>query len=273
MCAVLGVTESGYYRWLKHRDRVTKRELLLVEIKKIYDEHEDNDNYGVDRIKTALCQKGIERSRSTVYRAMKEGGYLHRKRVPHGITKASPEEQKAENLINGDFHADRPITKLLSDISEIPYASGKLYISPILDCHNGEIVALEIRDNMKKELCMDTVRQLKRRYGDLNHVILHTDRGCQYTSHEFRALLKEYGMLQSLSGTGKCYDNAKMESFFATLKKEKLYKLPTYNMSKEAVITAIYRYVFAYYNTIRINSFNPDGLPPVAMRQKGRLVA
>ena len=81
-------------------------------------------------------------------------------------------------------------------------------------------------------------------------------------------MLKEYGMIQSLSGTGRCYDNARMESFFATLKKEKLYKLPTYRMSKEAVITAIYRYIFAYYNTIRINSFNADGLPPVKMRKK-----
>ena len=66
----------------------------MVEIQKIFDEHEDNENYGVDRIKAALKQKGIERSRSTVYRRMKEGGYLHRKRVPHGITKASPEEQR-----------------------------------------------------------------------------------------------------------------------------------------------------------------------------------
>ncbi len=270
---MLGVTESGYYKWLKHRGRKKQRELLLVEIQKIYDEHKDNENYGVDRIKSALRQKGIDRSRSTVYRAMKEGGYLHRRRKPHGITKATPEEQKEENLIKRDFHADKPIAKLLSDISEIPYANGKLYISPILDCHNGEIVALEIRDNMKKELCMDTLRQLKHRYGDLRNVILHTDRGCQYTSNEFRALLKEYGMRQSLSGTGKCYDNARMESFFATLKKEKLYKIPTYRMSKEEVISAIYRYVFAYYNTIRINSFNPDGLPPVQMRQKNRAAA
>ncbi len=273
MCPVLGVTESGYYKWLKHRGRKTKRELLLVEIERIYAEHEDNENYGIERIKTALRQKGIKRSRSTVYRTMKEGGYLHRKRVPHGITKASPEEQEAENLIKREFHADKPVTKLLSDISEIPYANGKLYISPILDCHNGEIVALEIRENMKKELCIDTVKQLKHRYGDLRDVILHTDRGCQYTSREFRSLLKKYGMLQSLSGTGKCYDNARMESFFATLKKEKLYKLPTYRMSKEEVITAIYRYIFAYYNTIRVNSFNPEGLPPVKMRDKFKIAA
>lgn len=267
MCKALGVTESGYYKWQKSRDKSTKRQLLLDEIKKIYDEHPDNENYGVDRIQTALQQKGFKRSRSTVYRAMKEGGYLHKKRTSHGITKATPDEQKAQNLIKRDFRAAEPLTKLLSDVSEMQCANGKIYISPILDCHNGEIVALEIRDNMKKELCIDTVKQLKYRYGDLKNVILHTDRGCQYTSKEFRALLSEYGMIQSLSGTGKCYDNARMESFFATLKKEKLYKIPAYRMSKETVKSIIFRYIYAYYNTIRINSFNPGGLPPAKMKK------
>jgi len=258
---------------LKNRDKKTKRQLLLVEIKRIYDEHEDNENYGIDRILNALQQKNIKCSRRTVYNAMKEGGYLHKRRVPHGITKATPEEQKTENLINRDFYSDQPIKKLLSDISEIPCANGKLYISPILDCYNGEIVALEIRDNMKKELCIDTLKQLKYRYGNLNNVILHTDRGCQYTSKEFRGLLQEYGMIQSLSSTGKCYDNARMESFFATLKKEKLYKIPTYKMSKQAVISIIYRYVYAYYNTTRLNSFNPEGLPPTKMRRSKEFAA
>ena len=74
------------------------------------------------------------------------------------------------------------------------------------------------------------------------------------------------GLIQSLSGTAHCYDNARMESFFATLKKEKLYQLPTYRMKREEVKTVIFRYIFGYYNTQRINSFNKDGLPPVALR-------
>ena len=73
-------------------------------------------------------------------------------------------------------------------------------------------------------------------------------------------------MLQSLSGTAHCYDNARMESFFATLKKEKLYQLPTYRMKREDVKTAVFRYIFGYYNTQRINSFNEGGLPPVTLR-------
>ena len=170
--------------------------------------------------------------------------------------------------IKRDFTSDRPITELLTDITEVQCSNGKLYISPIFDCYNGEIVALEMRDNMKKELCIDTVKQLKQRYGNLEGVLLHSDRGSQYTSDAFRSILSTYGMKQSLSGTGKCYDNARMESFFATLKKEKLYRIPTYAMTKEQVKTVVFRYIFAYYNTIRITSFNPGGLPPAKYRER-----
>ena len=240
----------------------------MVEIQNIINEHPDNDNYGVDRILSALEQrKHIKCSRRTVYRAMQEGNLLHQRRTPHGITKATDAIQEKENIIKRDFTSNKPITKLLTDITEVQCSNGKLYISPIFDCYNGEIVALEMRDNMKKELCIDTVKQLKQRYGNLEGVLLHSDRGSQYTSDAFRSILSTYGMIQSLSSSGKCFDNARMESFFATLKKEKLYRIPTYAMTKEQVKTVVFRYIFAYYNTIRITSFNPGGLPPAKYRE------
>ena len=109
-------------------------------------------------------------SRNTVYRAMKDGNLIHKSRKPHGITKASSEIQDKENLIKRDFTADKPVKKLLTDIAEVQCSDGKLYISPIMDCYNGEILTVEMRDNMKKELCMDTVHQLKQRYGNLQGV-------------------------------------------------------------------------------------------------------
>lgn len=267
LCKVLKINESGYYRWLKNRDKLSSRQLLLVEIQSIVNKHPDNDNYGINRIQIALEQKNIKRSRRTVYRAMQEGNLLHHVRNPHGITKATDEVQEKENLIKRNFSSDRPLKKLLTDITEVQCSDGKLYISPVFDCYNGEIIALEMRDNMKKELCIDTIKQLKQRYGDLQGVVIHSDRGSQYTSDAFRNILTKYGMLQSLSSTGKCFDNARMESFFATLKKEKLYRIPTYAMTKEQVKTIVFRYIFAYYNTIRITSFNPHGLPPVKYRE------
>ena len=217
-------------------------------------------------MQTALSHRGTHVSIRTVYRTMSEAGLIHKHRRPHGITKADTAAQDRENLIKRDFNADKPLKKLLTDITEVQCSDGKLYVSPILDCFNGEIIALEMRDNMKKELCIDTVKQLREKYGRLEGAILHSDRGCQYTSYAFRRTLAYSGLIQSLSGTAHCYDNARMESFFATLKKEKLYQIPTYKMKREEVRSIIFRYIFGYYNTQRINSFNEDGLPPVALR-------
>lgn len=268
MCRVLKISESGYYRWLKNRDKPTARELLSVEIKAILDEHPDNDNYGIDRIMTALEQNGIRVSRRTVYRTMSEMGILHRRRSPRGITKATTEIQDRENLIKRDFKAEKPLTKLLSDITEIQCYDGKLYVSAVLDCYNGEILSVAMDSNMKKELCIRTVKELEMQYGKkLKGAIFHSDRGSQYTSEAFRLTLKEAKMVQSLSGTGHCFDNARMESFFATLKKEKVYRISAYKLTREQVKSIVFRYIFIYYNRIRISSVNPGGMPPVAYRE------
>ncbi len=267
MCRVLKVSESGYYRWLRNREKRSGRELLLVKIKEIIAEHPDNDNYGVRRMRMALQQHGIDVSLRTVYRAMQEGGLIHAQKRPRGITKATTEVQEQENLIKRDFTANMPFTKLLTDITEVLCSDGKLYVSPIMDCFSGEIIALEMRNNMKKELCIDTVKNLRSQHKLADGVILHSDRGSQYTSEAFRDELQRSGITQSLSGTGYCFDNARMESFFATLKKEKLYRLPIYRMTREQVKTIVFRYIFCYYNTRRVYTSNPSGLPPAKYRE------
>lgn len=269
MCHVLEISESGYYRWLKNRGKPKARELLSVAIQAVLDEHPDNDNYGVDRMRTALKSTGIVVSKRTVYRAMSEMGLLHKKRTPHGTTKATTEIQEQENLIKRDFAAEKPLQKLLSDITEMQCYDGKLYLSAVLDCYNGEVLSVAMDDNMKKELCIRTVDELKLQYGKkaLAGAVFHSDRGSQYTSAAFKSALEEAGLVQSLSGTGHCFDNARMESFFATLKKEKIYRIPTYKMTREQVKSIIFRYIFIYYNRIRITTMNPGGLPPVAYRE------
>ena len=268
MCRVLNISESGYYRWLKNRTKPTARELLSVEIKAILNEHPDNDNYGVRRMLVALEKRGIQVSPRTVYRTMSEMGILHRRRVPRGITKATTEIQDRENLIKRDFKAEMPLRKLLSDITEIQCYDGKLYVSAVLDCYNGEILSIAMDNNMKKELCIRTVKELEMQYGNkLKGAIFHSDRGSQYTSEAFRIALSEAGLIQSLSGTGHCFDNARMESFFATLKKEKIYRISAYKLTREQVKSIVFRYVFVYYNRIRISSVNPGGMPPVAYRE------
>ena len=238
-------------------------------MQEILDEYIYNDNYGVDRMQIALRNLGYKVGKRRIARIMKGNGWLHeRKRRPKGLTKATTEIQEKENLIKQDFRSDQPYQKLLTDISQIACRDGKLYISPIMDCFSGEILSLVMRSNMCKELCIDTFNAAAKRF-PLNGAILHSDRGSQYTSEAFREELnKAAGVLQSLSGVNHCFDNARMESFFATLKKELLYRIPTYKMKMEEVKVIVFRYVFIYYNRIRIYTSNPDGLPPAAYRRR-----
>lgn len=266
MCKVLGVSVSGYYRYCRNIGKVSKDCILSAAIQSILDESPYNDNYGAPRMQLALLQKGIKAGIRRIARIMREHGWLHKPhRKAKSLTHATTAIQEQENLIKQNFSASQPLKKLLTDISQIPCQDGKLYISPILDCFNGEILALVMRDNMKKELCVDTFQAVAKRYR-LDGCILHSDRGSQYTSESFRETLSKAGVQQSLSGVNHCYDNSRMESFFATLKKELLYRLPTYRMKRDAVKTIIFRYVFTYYNQKRIYTANPGGHPPAVYR-------
>ena len=161
----------------------------------------------------------------------------------------------------------KPFEKTLTDITQIQCMNGKLYVSPILDCFDGEILALRMADNMRKELCTATLDSMVLRFPQTKGAILHSDRGSQYTSDAFRDLLEQYEMKQSLSGVDHCYDNARMESFFATLKKELIYRLPVYRMTIDEVKAWIFQYVFGYYNRIRVTTVNPGGWPPSVYRE------
>ena len=244
MCYVLHVSETGYYRFKRNLGNPSKDAVLSAVMQEILDEYIYNDNYGADRMQIALRNLGYKVGKRRIARIMKENGWLHeRKRRPKGLTRATTEIQEKENLIKQDF------------------------ISPIMDCFNGEILSLVMRSNMCKELCIDTFNAAAKRF-PLNGAILHSDCGSQYTSETFREELNNAGVLQSLSGVNRCFDNARMESFFATLKKELLYRIPTYKMKMEEVKVIVFRYVFIYYNRIRIYTSNPDGLPPAAYRRR-----
>lgn len=135
ICKFLKISESGYYRWLKNQGKPGARKILLVKIQGILAEHPDNRNYGVRRMHTALAQRGMYVSIRTVYRTMSESGLIHRCRRPHGITKADTATQDRDNLIKRDFTASAPLKKLLTDITEVQCADGKLYVSPVRDCY------------------------------------------------------------------------------------------------------------------------------------------
>ncbi|TLS52516.1 IS3 family transposase, partial [Paenibacillus antri] len=252
----------------KPTSKQERQERLLVKIKEIIGEHEDNCNYGVQRILLALSQIDITTSYSTVYRIMKKHGLLKKaKRHPNGITREDAAAQKSENLIQGDFSASAPNQKWLSDITEVPCSDGKLYLSAVLDCFNGEIVGLAMDDNMRKELCIQAFENACKAR-NARGMMYHSDRGSQFTSYAFRESLAKRGAIQSMSGTGRCYDNARMESFFATLKKEKLYKINTERYPMAYIKSLIFRYIMVYYNRRRIYTSNPGGWPPTVYRER-----
>lgn len=268
MAKVLSVSEQGYYKWLKKVKAPYKHEVLLANIKKIRAEFIENENYGVHRIFLKLQQEyGYEGSERMVYRVCKENNLIiKKKKRPNGLTKADKEAQKSENIIQQDFTAEKPGQKWLSDITEVACLDGKLYVAPVLDCFDGMIVGLAMDDNMRKELCIKAFENACNRYS-ARGMIFHSDRGSQYTSTDFRNALASHGAIQSMSSTGRCYDNARMESFFATLKKEKLYKIKTELLPMRQVKSIIFRYIEIYYNQHRVYTSNPGGYPPVKYRK------
>ena len=242
---------------------------LLAQVHQILEEDEENKNYGVRRMQIALEQRDIKRSLSTIRRVMARGNLLHEdRRSPDGLTKADKKAMRPQNIIKQDFSAQEPLRTLLTEITQIPCKDGKLYVSPLFDCYNGEIISLAMNTNMKKELCIKTITEAYKNFDIKDGAIIHSDAGSQYTSSEYKKTLGQLHAVQSMSGVGKCWDNARMESWFATLKKEKIYQLNTTKLTMEEVKTIVWRYTFAYYNTKRITMVNPDGLPPVAYREK-----
>ncbi len=198
-------------------------------MKEIAAEDEYNDTYGRIRMYQALILKKPENvdipGERTVYRVMKEIGLNHcPKRKPNGITKSDREAQKSDDLLKRNFYADKPLTKAVTDITEIKAKDGKLYVSAIFDCFDGGVLGLAMDTNMKATLCQQTVHNAVMAYPDIKRVIIHFDRGTQYTSELYRATVKKYGIIQSMNGAGgRCHDNARCESMWARMKEELLY--------------------------------------------------
>ena len=263
MCRVLQVSEAGYYKWLKRQSIPYKYSELLAKIRQI---RADNPDYGAYRIYLDLqLFHGFTGSYYLILKLCRMHHLmLKKKHHAKGITKADPAAQASENLIQQDFSSSSPNQKWLGDITEIPTADGKLYVAAVLDCFDGAIVGLKMANHMRAELCVDAFTSAAKKYQAFG-MLFHSDRGSQYTSKIYRETLFRYGALQSMSNTGKCYDNARMESFFATLKKERIYKIKTETMRMETVKSIVFRFIEIYYNRKRIYTTN-EGYPPLVKR-------
>ena len=245
---------------------------------KIHNEDKWNDTYGRERMYIALKLKSQAGeisvpipSESTVRKVMEQVGLIHKPdRKPNCITKADREARKSDDLLKRDFSADKPLEKAVTDISELKAKDGKVYVSAIFDCFDLMPLGLAIEDNMRASLCCHTIENARKSYTGIRGCIIHSDRGSQYTSAEYREKLQKYGIIQSMnSAGGRCHDNARCESMWARMKEELFYsrgdKSENYTMAE--LKTMIWRYYMSYWTNRRICTAN-GGLPPAVKRRQ-----
>ena len=273
-CRLLHVTRQGFYQYLVSKDRPWKYQELADVMMQIHAEDECNDTYGRIRMYQALKSKQPEGiripSERTVYRIMEEIGLSHRpNHKPNGITKADRQTQMSEDLLHRDFHADTPLSKCVTDMTEIPACDGNLYISALFDCYDAGVLGLSMDTHMRASLCVRMLDNAMISYPMLRGAILHSDRGSQYTSQLYREAIQIYGIRQSMnSAGGRCHDNARCESMWARMKSELLYgRYDTKKMTTEELKVLVWRYFMSYWNNRRICSTN-GGLPPMVKRRQ-----
>lgn len=253
LCDIAGIPRSSYYKWLHREPPEDERvnEAIAEAIKSIHDE---DPTKGYRRIRDDLARDyGFRVSDNRVLRICR---YLNIKSTvkyrPAGCTISDKNPQHiAENVLNRDFHADRPNDKWVTDVTEFKYYEDgekrKVYLSAILDLYDRRIVSYVIGDSNNNPLVFETFDKAVARNPDA-HPLFHSDRGFQYTSNVFHQKLVDHGMVQSMSRVGKCTDNGPIEGFWGILKRERYYKHRF--TSREEVVRMITNYI-DYYNSKR----------------------
>ena len=253
MCALLEVSKSGYYEWRHRPESVTqqRRELLADKIAALFQAF--NATYGYRRIHAELLRAGEQVGPELVRKLMREMGlFTVQPRPFRTTTEPDPSAPDTVDLVKRDFTASRPGTKVVGDITYIRTWQGWLYLAVLTDCATREVIGYAMAEHMRTELVCDAVAMAMRNGRLEADCIMHSDRGTQYTSTEYREKLVELGLRHSVGRTGQCWDNALAESFFASLKNERVHHMvyPTRKAAKEDIA----RYIELFYNHRRIHS-------------------
>lgn len=260
MLAAAGIARSTYYYTLKQFDRpeAYKEEKEII----CHLFHENKGRYGYRRITQALQNRGVLMNHKVVCRLMKELGLVCKVRLHRYRSYKGEVGKKAPNLLNREFKTESPNQKWVTDVTEFKICGQKLYLSPILDLYNGEIKSFQVEERPGLSLVMDMLKKALKRLSNGSKLLLHSDQGWQYRHVSYCGLLEKYGITQSMSRKGNCYDNAVMENFFGHLKSELIYLEEFENV--EEFKTALAEYI-EYYNNCRIK-MKLNGLSPVQYR-------
>lgn len=253
MCQALQVSSSGYYDWRNRpesKQSVANR-ILLSHIRIVH--KRSRENYGSPRITKELNYSGIPCGENRVEKLMRENNIrAKRSKKFKATTNSKHNYPVADNLLNRQFEVDSPNSVWVSDITYIWTTEGWLYLAGVIDLHSRMVIGWSMSKRMTEQLTLDALNHAIDRRQPSEGLLHHSDRGSQYASKNYQKLLKENKIICSMSRKGNCWDNAVMESFFATLKTELVY-YENFITRKDAK-SKIFDYIELFYNRNRRHS-------------------
>ncbi len=253
MCRVLRVSYAGFWNWRRHpngkRERENKR--LLGLIAEVF--LQSGRTYGSPRVYHELRRRGVSCSREHVARLMRKYGLRSRHyRRPKGLTQVDRCRKAAPNLLDQYFEASRPNEVWMADITYIPTDEGWLYLAAVMDLYTRKIVGWSLKDTLATEIALEAFDRAVAVEDPPQDLLHHSDRGTQYSSLRYQQRLWDREMMCSMSRRGDCFDNAVIESFFHTLKVERI-RGRRYRTRKEAE-EDVSRWIGVWYNRQRLHS-------------------
>ena len=254
LCAAFGVSRSGYYAWQSRPPSARQRSDAALGLELCRQHTASRQTYGSPRLREALRRQGYRISRRRVRRLMRQHdlrGKPPRRFVPQ-TTDSRHDYPIAPNRLATAPVPTGPDQVWVSDLTYVRTAEGWLYVAAVLDRWSRRIVGLAMAEHMQTRLVTDALEQALRQRHPVTGCLHHSDRGCQYASQAYRDRLAAAGLVASMSRAGNCYDNAAMESFWAKLKSELVYRQNF--ASRAAARLAIFEYVEVFYNRQRLHS-------------------
>jgi len=254
LCAVLEVSRSGYYAWCNGQEtaRQAANRLLAQEIHRVY--REKKGRYGSPRVTQQLRREGQLCNHKRVERLMRQHGLRgcsSRKRRVR-TTDSNHDQPVAPNLLLGRAAPSRPNEVWVADITYVPTAEGWLFLAAVMDLYSRQILGWSVWESLEAAGALQALKRALDYRRPPQGVIHHSDRGVQYACQAYRQALKSAGLVASMSRRGNCYDNAAMEAFWSTLKREAMVQSPTW--SKDQVRRELFEYIEGTYNRSRLHS-------------------
>ena len=254
LCAVLQVSRSGYYGWYQGQEttRAVANRQLVEEIQRIY--HQKQGRYGSPRVTQQLRREGHPCNHKRVERLMRQHGLRGRSSRPRRVctTRSDHDQPVAPNRLLGRPAPTRVNEVWVADITYVPTAQGWVFVAAIMDLYSRQILGWSVWDSLHAGGALQALRRALVKRSSPKGVIHHSDRGVQYACYAYRQELQSHGLVPSMSRRGNCYDNAAMEAFWSTLKREAMAASATW--SKDRVRRELFEYIEGHYNQSRLHS-------------------